>query len=892
LISAGTLSEIKPRWQLLLRFGGPNQRHAQNVFNPEQIQLHWVEIVPRAMRHLKIKTRAAGALAALVGAAIVAGCAAPRTVPSPPPPVAQTNVPLAPGPNDARIAYWTVRLLEDFHYSQQPLDTEMSEKFFDGYLETLDPRHENFLQSDLAEFARYRTNLDMLTVGGHDAADLTPAYEIFRRFLERLRQHAAYADELLRRDRFELNSDERILLDRRHAPYPKDLDEAKQLWRQRLRFEYLQEKLSREISLTNFPATLALPKPATDEIINTLTRHNNWTLRMSTNWDSDNVLQAYLTALAHAYDPHSDYLSPPHAQDFSIDMSLSLYGIGAQLAEDDGYCTIRALTPGGPADKSKQIKEKDRIIAVAQSNQPPVNVVDMELLKVVQLIRGPKGTQVRLTISPAEDRAARRLVTLVRDEIKLEDHEAKAWLIELPVDHGGTTRLGVINLPSFYTPLDLSGNTGHSAPKFTSVDVAKLIKKLEREKVAGIILDLRRNPGGSLEEAVKLTGLFIKDGPVVLARSPNGKVTLEADTDASVLYAGPLVVLVNRLSASASEIAAAALQDYGRALIVGDSSTHGKGTVQNLNPLRPFVWPATRSATNDPGTVKITIRKFYRVSGASTQLKGVTPDIVLPDVLNYSTDIGESSLDNPLPWDVIPSANYHALGLVQPYLAELRRRSDARIATNQDFIYIEQDIDEFRRLQADQTASLNEREQLEQRQESEARQKARDQERASRKAPDMKIYELTVENADQPGLPPPLGSSNTVAAARNEAVSPAEKLKQLMSEKADLRRKIADPIALHAEMKKMNEQIAVTRRWAWIQQGVYANSQKKGAQLLAEHASASATLTAPQTVSAAGGGSQPTPQPPSLDPTLDETVHILKDYVSLLSTNPATVASQ
>ena len=355
---------------------------------------------------------------------------------------------------------------------------------------------------------------------------------------------------------------------------------------------------------------------------------------MVTNWDSDNVLQAYLNALAHAYDPHSDYLNNEHAQDFSIGMSLSLFGIGAQLTEDDGYCTISSLIRGGPAYKSKLLKEKDRIIAVAQSNQPPVNVVDMELSKVVQLIRGPKGTEVRLTISPADDRAARRVVTLVRDEIKLEDQAAKAQLIELPDGHGGTNRIGVIDLPSFYATVSLSGNSGHSE-RSTTADVTCLIKKLEQEKIAGLILDLRSNPGGSLEEAIKFTGLFIKDGPVVLARDPDGHVSADSDNDPGVLYDGPLVVLVNRFSASASEIAAAALQDYGRALIVGDTSTFGKGTVQNLNPLRPFIWPAIPSATNDPGTLKITIRKFYRVTGASTQLRGVVPDIILPDTLSY-----------------------------------------------------------------------------------------------------------------------------------------------------------------------------------------------------------------------------------------------------------------
>jgi carboxyl-terminal processing protease len=716
------------------------------------------------MSRLKIKVLAAIAFAVLAGFIIVAGCAAPKIVSPPPPTATSTNLPLGPGPNDPRIAYVTARLLEEFHYSQQLLDADLSRKFFDAYVEMLDQRRENFLESDLAEFARYRTNLDTLTIGTNGAANLTPAYEIYRRYLERIQQRADYVNELLKENKFKFNTDQHILLDRRHAPYPKDLDEAKQLWSQRLRYEYLQEKLSREISPTNSDVILPLPKSATAEIPATLARHYRWNLHMMTNWDGTDILQAYLNALAHAYDPHSDYFNPEHAQDFSIGMSLSLFGIGAQLREDDGYCKIDLLVHGGPAEKSKKVKEGDHILAVAQSNQPPVDVVDMELGKAVQLIRGPKGTEVRLTISPVEDRAARRVVTLIRDEIKLEDQEAKARLIESPDGRGGTNRIGVIDLPSFYAPVDLSGNSGHTAPKYTSVDIAKLIKKLEQEKVAGIILDLRGNPGGSLEEAVKLTGLFIKDGPVVLARSPDGSVNVDSDTDSSVLYAGPLIVLVNRLSASASEIAAAALQDYGRALVVGDISTFGKGTVQNLNPLRPFIRPTTASATNDPGTVKITIRKFYRVSGASTQLRGVMPDIVLPDRLNYSTQLGESSLDNPLPWDTVPSVNYSKLNLVQPYLDELLRRSSGRIATNQDFIYIRQDIDEFQKLQADKTASLNENERLKKLQEAEDRQKARDQERTARKAPDVKIYELTVENAGEPGLPPPLGETNTVTA--------------------------------------------------------------------------------------------------------------------------------
>jgi carboxyl-terminal processing protease len=659
---------------------------------------------------------------------------------------------IQPGPNDPRIAYVAARLLEEYHYSQQPLDEKLSERFFDNYINSLDPRHANFLQSDLAEFNVYRTNLDKLTVGGHGTADLTPAFAIYDRYAERFQQHCAYVNYLLAQDDFKFNTDEKIAIDRRQAPFPKSLDEAKALWDQQLRYEYLQEKLSREITETNDNFVVKkLPANAARDIAATLARHYRWNLHMTTNWDSDNVLQVYLNALAHAYDPHSDYFSAPHAQDFSIGMNLSLFGIGAQLYEDDGYCTIRSVVPGGPAAKSKQVAEKDRIIAVAQGNQPPVDVVDMDLEKVVQMIRGAKGTEVRLTISPASDRSARKVVKLVRDEIKLEDSEAKAKLVEIPDGHGGTNRIGIIDLPSFYATVNLASG-GRTTPKYTSVDVAKLVKRLKEEKVQGIIIDLRTNPGGSLEEAIKFTGLFIKNGPVVLARNPDGQVQVDSDPDPSQLYDGPLVVMVNRFSASASEIAAAALQDYGRALIVGDKSTHGKGTVQNLNPLKPFVWPATPDATNDPGMLKITIRKFYRINGESTQLRGVVPDIVLPDVLNHSTRVGEVSLDYPLPWDTISPVKYDKYNLVAPYLAQLRKDSEERVATNQDFRYVKQDIAQFEKSQAEKSATINEHDAIKDREQAFDRNKAREADWASRKPDGVKVYEIIVQNADKPGL--------------------------------------------------------------------------------------------------------------------------------------------
>ncbi len=709
---------------------------------------------------------------------VIVGCVTAKTDAADPvttPLADATNSPvLGPGPYDGRIAYVVARLLESFHYLQRPLDKDLSVKFYDGYIDTLDPRHDTFLQSDMDEFDHFRTNLDILTVGDDRTADLSPAFDIFARFVERTKQHTQYVDQLLDEDHFKFNDDDRIQLDRRHAPFPKDLAEAEELWKQRLRYDYLQEKLSKEIPATNDTISITLPSSESAKIATTLRQHYDWSLRMITNWDSTKVLEFYLNGLAHAYDPHTDYFAPERAQDFSIGMSLSLFGIGAQLGEDDGYCTIRELIPGGPADKSKQLNEKDRIIAVAQSNQPPVDVVGMELDKVVQLIRGPKGTQVQLTINPASNPGSRQVITLVRDKIKLEDSEAKAKLVEMPDGHGGTNRIGIIDLPSFYAPVNLSENPSQST-NYTSLDVAKLVTKLKQEHVAGIILDLRSNPGGSLEEAVRFTGLFIKDGPVVQARNPDGQVTVDSDNDPNQLYDGPLMVMVNRFSASASEIAAAALQDYGRAIIVGDPSTHGKGTVQNLNQLSAFFMPTGRSGAQDPGTIKITIRKFYRVSGASTQLKGVVPDIILPDqnILAYSDQAGETALDNPLPWDTIQPATYDKLNMVEPFLAQLQARSDARIATNEDFIYINEDIAQFKKLQRDKTSTLNEREALKERLHLNEQSKERDEERERRAPSPEKVYDITLENADNTGLPPAENETNNVTSADSPVVNPS-----------------------------------------------------------------------------------------------------------------------
>jgi carboxyl-terminal processing protease len=752
--------------------------------NPEQFLLHFVQGVLLFVDFkVMIERLALRVLPLFLGWQLALPAFSVETAPPAPSETQKSFHPLNPGPADGRIAYVTARMLEQLHYLKQPFNADLAGKFLDRYLETLDPQHVHFTQADLADFESYRTNLDRLTLTRTGISDTRPAYEIFNRYLERLQQRVAYADELLKTETFNFDTDERVTVNRRELPYPKDLEEAKQLWRERLEYEYLQEKLGKIDARKKVakekdqaPETKSVGPKKTDaeDIVETLSHRYHRNLRTFVDWDSDDVIQIYLTALAHVYDPHSDYFGRAQLDTFSIGMNLSLFGIGAELTTEDGYCTIRRLLPGGPASKSKKLKEKDRIVAVAQGDAPPVDVVDMSLNKAVQLIRGAKGTEVRLTVIPAAASSSdRTVVTLVRDEIKLEDQEAKAKLIELPGDQGGNLRLGVIDLPSFYASFDPTNIRGKSDPKSTTADVAKLLTKLKQEKVGGVILDLRRNGGGSLEEAIRLTGLFIKEGPIVQVRDTEGGVQVDDDTDPSMVYDGPLIVLTSRFSASASEILAGALQDYGRAIIVGDAATHGKGTVQSVNPLKPYMKVGGVMLTNDPGALKLTIKKFYRASGASTQLRGVEPDIVLPSILNESKDIGESALENPLPWDTIPSAKYDHLDLVAPYIADLRKRSGQRVADDRDFTYIREDIEHFKKVQSQKTVSLNESERLKEKEEAEARQKARDKERLARQDPNEKVFEISLKQAGIPGLPSPVEKTNALAKVSGKAGSVA-----------------------------------------------------------------------------------------------------------------------
>lgn len=712
---------------------------------------------------------------------------------------------LAPSPDDGEIAYVTARALEQGHYRQHPFDDSYSEKFFDRYLESFDPQRLHFTQQDLKEFAAYRETLDNLTLAKRRAADTTPAYRIFNRFRERVDQRVAYVLDLLKNEKFEFDTDEQVTVNRKDEPYPLDLDEAHKLWRQRLRSEYLQEKIAKyatkkkaerdaaktsassktsntnSVASSNGEAKEAVKKTDAEDIVEKLTKRYTRNAHFYRELDQPDVLEIYLTSLAHVYDPHSDYFNPRQAENFAIGMNLSLFGIGAVLQTDmEGYCKIAELKPG-PAMNSKKIKAGDRIVAVAQSNQPPVDVVDWNINKIVQLVRGPKGTEVRLTLVSADNTSDRWEVSLIREEIKLDDQAAKAKVIDLPGANGQNVRVGVIDLPSFYVPMDTGAgrkpDANNGEAHYTSKDVARLLAKLKKEDVKGIILDLRRNGGGSLEECIKLTGLFIKDGPVVQVNQPGGEPFQDDDDDPAMQYDGPLIVLTSRFSASASEILAGALQDYNRALIVGDLSTHGKGTVQQLNPLR--MWIPESAMTNNPGTLKITKAKFYRASGKSTQLKGVASDIVLPSKLNYAKDIGEDALESALPYDTVRSARFEKFNYVQPYLSNLLAQSSQRIATNQEYVYIREDIEQFRKYQALNSVSLNEKKRIAEWEEEDARQRARDKERLARKTPTPTVYELTLKQVDLPGLPAPAAKTNAeVAKVEGTALGEDEEIEE------------------------------------------------------------------------------------------------------------------
>jgi len=623
-----------------------------------------------------------------------------------------------------RIVQTTGNVLAGGHYRQKPLNDEIAATFFTNYLSSLDYARLIFVQSDIDEFSqRYAQRLDDLTLAG----DPTPAYEIFERYLSRLEERTTLALKLLEQP-IDFTQEERFNPQRDKVPWPKDKAEADELWRQRVKFDVLQGRLA---------------KDKTDDVLKNLAKRYNRLLKTMKEYDNEEILSVYLTSLANAYDPHSDYMSPSEAKQFEIsNVKLSLSGIGALLEWEDGYTRIKSLVPGGPAEQSKQLKPKDRIVAVAQEEGEPVDVVEMRLNKVVELIRGKKGTTVKLSVVPADSEdGTKKEIYLVRDDIKLSEQFAKARIVDFPGPDGHPSKLGIIVLNQFY--------------ENCTRDIERLIQRLKNDKVQGIVLDLRRNGGGILEEAIQLTGLFVPKGPVVQVKGYNGVNRVMDDDDTKVTWAGPLVVAVGHLSASASEIVAAALQDYGRAVVVGDSATHGKGTVQTLVPLSQF-YPRPSMGAN-AGKLKFTVSKFYRIAGGTTQKYGVTPDISLPSVLDYM-ELGESHLPNCLPADRTTPASYSRMNFVQPYLSTLRERSANRIASSKEYSFILEDIEEMKKRKADPSVSLNEAARLTEKAERKARDEARKKERQALDPNPVPVYEITLESLDKGEAPKLVGS--------------------------------------------------------------------------------------------------------------------------------------
>ena len=632
------------------------------------------------------------------------------------------------------------KLLEERHYNARRLDDTMSREMLRNYLNALDYNHLFFLQSDVDGFQHYATELDDDLVVG----DVKPALEIYRVYSNRVEQACTIIKELVT-DNYQFDENDSLVLDRHELPWPPTASEQRALLRQRVKYELLEERLNKE-------------KP--DEAIKIITRRYDRMLRSLHENDLDTIADVYLNSFATLYDPHTQYLAPTSLDNFTIDMRLSLSGIGAVLRSEDGYAKVVSVVPGGPADLDKRLKINDRIAGVAQGDGPMVDTVDMKLNKVVEQIRGKKNTVVRLKVIPADapDSSTRNEISITRDEIKLTEQEAKAKIIEKPTPAGSNLRLGYIDLPSFY--MDMKGGAD---TKSSSRDVRKLLAKLRDDKAAGLILDLRRNTGGSLPEAIALTGLFIDEGPVVQIKDPQGHIGLGRDVDRGVAFDGPMLVLVSRVSASASEILAAALQDYGRAIIVGDHQTFGKGTVQQVVELDQLL-PKKRTDATGSGALKLTIQKFYRVSGGSTQSKGVIPDIVLPSPFD-AVKVGENHLPHFLLYDEVPPVSIERWSRYVPPVDELRRWAAARVAKNPEYRYILEDTALLKRKSEEKSVTLNEARRLAEKKQNEERAAARKQERAARQVAPLKTTEITLASLT--------GATNVVAAVTRQVLDTA-----------------------------------------------------------------------------------------------------------------------
>jgi carboxyl-terminal processing protease len=607
---------------------------------------------------------------------------------------------LKPAAQQTQAALWASRVLSRYHYKATPLDDAMSEKIFDRYFKTLDAEKLFFVQADLDKYGNSKSRLDDAIVG----ENLQMPFDIYNVYQQRFNERINFAKELLK-TKPDFNLEESYQYDREKAEWAKSDAEVKDLWRKRVKNDWLRLKLAGKDDKA---------------IRETLEKRYDNYLSRSRKLNTEDVFQIFMNAYAMSIEPHTNYLGPRASDNFDIQMRLSLEGIGAVLQTRDEYTVIREVVTGSPAGMSGKLKVGDKIVGVAQGDGGAVqDVLGWRIDDVVQQIRGPKDSTVRLQVLPGDagPDAKPVMISLVRKKISMEEQSAKKTIMEVR-DGAVKRRIGVISLPTFYQDFEARRRNDKDYKSATR-DVARLLAELKKEKVDNVLVDLRNNGGGSLTEAVELTGLFIDKGPVVQQRSAEGKVEVENDTQPGLAWDGPVGVLINRGSASASEIFAAAIQDYGRGIIIGEPS-FGKGTVQTLISLDRFAQDKQRL-----GELKMTVAQFFRINGGTTQLRGVTPDIKLPSLAD-AENFGESSYDNALPYTVIKPAVYIPAGEVKEIIPLLDKKHDLRVAKDKDFQFLVDDVNYVKKQRKDNQISLNEKARRKERDEQEARAKQRD----------------------------------------------------------------------------------------------------------------------------------------------------------------------
>ena len=596
----------------------------------------------------------------------------------------------APSAQDRRIAM-TVRSLMTEHLSKHPLDDEISRRAMKTLLEGFDSRKMYFYQSDVDEFMRKRDQLD----DDVNKGDVRFVYSVYQRFLQRLDERVRLVDELVRAPH-DFTLDEELVIEPDLLQYPKDEAEARDRWRKLVKYNLL---------------TLKADKMADKEARDKVGRRYHAAAKRWKQADNDELLERFLSSITTAFDPHTSYMSPTVLDNFRIQLRLNLEGIGAALQQDldDGNTVVSSVVPGGAAAKHGKLKKDDRIVSVGQGEDGPmVEVAEMKLNDVVKMIRGHAGTIVRLGVIPKDEKEV-QTYSITRAKVELEDSAARGVILERgKKPDGSPIRVGFISLPSFYMDMEAARNSNDDAEFRSSTrDVRRIIlKDFNQKGVDVVVLDLRGNGGGSLTEAIHLTGLFIDEGPVVQVKDSEARVQSYDDLDRGMVWGGPLVVLTSKFSASASEILAGAIQDYHRGLVIGDEATHGKGTVQSLLDLGSQVLPIP----NPPnyGALKITMQQFYRPNGESTQKRGVLPDVVLPSLTN-SIGVGEADLDYAIEFDKVKAANYQAYDLVaKTAITQLRSRSQSRVSQSEDFTKLQRDIDHYKEIKDAKSVPLNE----------------------------------------------------------------------------------------------------------------------------------------------------------------------------------------